>query len=320
MKKKFLIIQTAFIGDVILATPIINNLYNCGIPIEIDVLVKKENASVLKNHKQINALFTLDKSSKLRSSFNLIRQFRKNKYDVVINLHRFASSGIITACSGASTKIGFDKNPLSMFYNKKYQHRIGDGTHEVDRNLQLIKDWVKTPDRMPNLELNGKDKDQVNEFQDIPYICLAPASVWATKEAPDAIWIKTINEAPVSINRFYLLGAPGDFEKCENIKVAIKNKEVINLCGKLNLRSSASLMASAAMNYVNDSAPLHLASSVNAPVRAFFCSTSPTFGFGPLSTDSEIIEVTNLECKPCGLHGHKACPKGHFKCGENLLV
>ena len=121
MKKKFLIIQTAFIGDVILATPIINNLYNCGIPIEIDVLVKKENASVLKNHKQINALFTLDKSSKLRSSFNLIRQFRKNEYDVVINLHRFASSGIITACSGASTKIGFDKNPLSMFYNKKYQ-------------------------------------------------------------------------------------------------------------------------------------------------------------------------------------------------------
>jgi hypothetical protein len=55
-------------------------------------------------------------------------------------------------------------------------------------------------------------------------------------------------------------------------------------------------------------------------VRAFFCSTSPTFGFGPLSIDSEIIEVTNLECKPCGLHGHKVCPKGHFKCGENLLV
>jgi heptosyltransferase-2 len=117
-----------------------------------------------------------------------------------------------------------------------------------------------------------------------------------------------------------LLGAPGDFEKCENIKVAIKNKEVINLCGKLNLRSSASLMASAAMNYVNDSAPLHLASSVNAPVRVFFCSTSPTFGFGPLSTDSEIIEVTNLECKPCGLHGHRVCPKGHFKCGKNLLA
>ena len=319
MKKKFLIIQTAFIGDVILATPIINNLYNCGIPIEIDVLVKKENASVLKNHKQINAIFTLDKSSKLRSSLTLIRRFRKNKYDVVLNLHRFASSGIITAFSGASTRIGFDKNPLSIFYTKKYKHSIGDGTHEVDRNLQLIKDWVKRPNRMPNLELNGKDSKQVIKYQDTPYICLAPSSVWATKEAPAGIWIKTINEAPISIKRFYLLGAPGDFEKCENIKVAIKNKRVINLCGKLNLRASASLMAEAAMNYVNDSAPLHLASSVNAPVSAFFCSTSPSFGFGPLSEDSEIIEVTNLACKPCGLHGHKICPKGHFKCGKNLL-
>lgn len=319
MKRKFLIIQTAFIGDVILATPIINNLYNCGIPIEIDVLVKKENASVLKNHKQINAIFTLDKSSKLRSSLKLIRRFRKNKYDVVVNLHRFASSGIITACSGASTRIGFDKNPLAIFYTKKYKHSIGDGTHEVDRNLQLIKDWVKRPNRMPNLELNGKDSEQVIKYQDTPYICLAPSSAWATKEAPAGIWIKTINEAPISIKHFYLLGAPEDFEKCENIKVAVKDKQVINLCGKLNLRASASLMAKAAMNYVNDSAPLHLASSVNAPVRAFFCSTSPSFGFGPLSENSEIIEVTNLECKPCGLHGHKVCPKGHFKCGKNLL-
>ena len=80
MKKKFLIIQTAFIGDVILATPVINNLYQSNIPIEIDVLVKKENASVLKNHSQINQLFTLDKSSKFSSALSLIRHFRKKKY------------------------------------------------------------------------------------------------------------------------------------------------------------------------------------------------------------------------------------------------
>ncbi|NBR16196.1 MAG: glycosyltransferase family 9 protein, partial [Crocinitomicaceae bacterium] len=70
--------------------------------------------------------------------------------------------------------------------------------------------------------------------------------------------------------------------------------------------------------YVNDSGPLHFASAMNAPVSAFFCSTSPTFGFGPLSDDSEIIEVQNLDCKPCGLHGHSACPKGNFRCGNEL--
>jgi heptosyltransferase-2 len=77
-------------------------------------------------------------------------------------------------------------------------------------------------------------------------------------------------------------------------------------------------MKYAKMNYVNDSAPLHLASSVNAPVTAFFCSTVPAFGFGPLSDQSKVIEVKELYCKPCGLHGYKSCPEGHFKCGLEI--
>jgi heptosyltransferase-2 len=82
---------------------------------------------------------------------------------------------------------------------------------------------------------------------------------------------------------------------------------------------SACLMQKAKRNYVNDSGPLHLASAMNAPVTAFFCSTIPDFGFGPRSEDQQIIEVDEpLSCRPCGSHGFKACPKGHFNCG-NLI-
>jgi heptosyltransferase-2 len=63
-----------------------------------------------------------------------------------------------------------------------------------------------------------------------------------------------------------------------------------------------------------------MASSVNTATMAFFCSTIPDFGFGPLADNSEIREVNNLDCRPCGLHGHKACPKGHFKCGNEMDV
>jgi heptosyltransferase-2 len=77
-------------------------------------------------------------------------------------------------------------------------------------------------------------------------------------------------------------------------------------------------MKHAKMNYVNDSGPLHLASSVNAPTTAFFCSTVPAYGFFPLSYNSQVVEVANLYCKPCGLHGYKACPEGHFKCGKDI--
>jgi heptosyltransferase-2 len=80
-------------------------------------------------------------------------------------------------------------------------------------------------------------------------------------------------------------------------------------------------MSKAVRNYVNDSGPLHLASAMNAPVTAFFCSTVPSFGFGPLSDDSEIKETTEkLDCRPCGIHGFKTCPKGHFKCGKGIEI
>ena len=78
-------------------------------------------------------------------------------------------------------------------------------------------------------------------------------------------------------------------------------------------------MKGATMSYVNDSAPLHIASAMNAPVTAIFCSTVPAFGFGPLRANGHVVETKEeLDCRPCGLHGHRACPKGHFKCALGI--
>lgn len=88
-----------------------------------------------------------------------------------------------------------------------------------------------------------------------------------------------------------------------------------------SLLQSAQLMRGAVINYVNDSAPLHLASSVNAPVCVVYCSTVPQFGFYPLSEASWVVEVAEpLACRPCGLHGHRACPEGHFRCARDIIV
>ena len=117
----------------------------------------------------------------------------------------------------------------------------------------------------------------------------------------------------------YLLGAPGDHALCENISLSTTHASVQNLAGKLSFLESAALMADAVMNYVNDSAPMHFASAVNAPVTAIFCSTVPAFGYTPLSDVSYIIETPEkLNCRPCGLHGYKACPEKHFKCAMTI--
>ena len=105
----------------------------------------------------------------------------------------------------------------------------------------------------------------------------------------------------------------------EEIKKECTKSLIENLCGQLNFLQSAALMKDAIMNYVNDSAPMHFASAMNAPVTAVYCSTLPLFGFGPLSDKSHIVEIPEpLYCRPCGLHGRSACPEEHFFCAYKI--
>lgn len=314
--KRILVIQTAFLGDVILATPVLSELKRLFPNAQLDMLVKKGNESLLLNNPHLHELHVLNKSNgKWKAIFGLIKEFRKNEYDLVINLHRFGSSGLITVFSKGKKRHGFRKNPFSFLYTKRFDHKIGDGTHEVERNLSVIAEFGAKKKVKPQLFPSEKDLAAVKEYTQGDYYCIAPASVWFTKQLPAEKWIELIQKLTPN-STIYILGAPNDKELGDSIIEKAKHSGVVNLAGKLSLLQSAALMKTAKRSYVNDSGPLHLASSVNANVTAFFCSTIPDFGFGPLSDDSEIKQVAGLDCRPCGIHGHKACPKGHFDCSK----
>ena len=317
---RILVIQTAFLGDVILATPIWENIHAAYPHAQIDVVVKKGNESLLTGHPFLHQVFIFDKRNKVKNLWNLGKTLRSQQYDLVINLQRFASSGILMLLTKGKESRGFQKNPLSLFFSKRYPHEMKPDWHEVDRNLCLISDLVTAPIRRPQLFPSKDDLNSVQIYQDDPYFCLAPTSVWFTKQAPLEIWLELIEKLSQTKEQIFLLGAPSDRAYLDEIVKNTRSTQVINLAGRLSLLQSAALMAGAKHNYVNDSGPLHLASATNAPVSAFFCSTVPEFGFGPLSDHSDVIEVKNLDCRPCGLHGHKACPKGHFKCGKDLKI
>ncbi|XOV93773.1 MAG: glycosyltransferase family 9 protein [Bacteroidota bacterium] len=317
--KKILIIQTAFIGDVILATSLIEKIHQYFPEGTLHFLLRKGNEGLLKGHPYIAQLLIWNKSSgKTANLLKLTREVRRSEYDLVINLQRFFSSGILAGFSGAKKIVGFKKNPLSFLFTDSIQHTIGDGTHEVERNLKLIESFTDGEFTQPKLYLNKDIKDKVREYQREPFITIAPTSVWFTKQYPAEKWVEFLDQTAFE-GKVFLLGGAGDFEACEKIKAATSRKEVINLCGKLGLLESAALMEKAQMNYVNDSAPQHLASAVDAPTCTIFCSTVPAFGFGPLSELKVIIETKDsLSCRPCGLHGHKSCPEGHFKCALTI--
>ncbi|MEN7547492.1 glycosyltransferase family 9 protein [Rapidithrix thailandica] len=315
--KNILIIQTAFIGDVILATPIIEKLKTYFPESQIDFLLRKGNESLLKEHPKLRELLIWDKKQgKVKNQLQVIRNIRAKHYDLVINLQRFLSSGLFTTFSKAAFTIGFDKNPLSFTFDKKVPHTFDK--HEVERNLSLVHSLTDSQLVKPRLYPSDHDFASIRTYQEAPYICIAPTSVWFTKQYPAEQWIKFIQQIAQDV-RIYLLGAPSDKNACEGIANALPEKNILNLAGQLNLLQSAALMQNAVINYVNDSAPMHLASAMNAPVCAVYCSTVPSFGFGPLSDFSRVVEVEReLNCRPCGLHGHRSCPKGHFHCAYHI--
>jgi heptosyltransferase-2 len=319
--KNILVIQTAFIGDAILGTAVLEKLHRFYPGAKIDYLVRKGNESLFQAHPFIHQLLIWDKQEKKYAHLLKLLEFiKQQQYDAVINLQRFAATGFLTAFSGAKQKIGFDKNPFSLFFTKKVKHEIKAGIHEVNRNLKLIENLTDNSFQKPKLYPSALDKFTITSFTNTKYITVSPASVWFTKQLPEHKWIDFINIVPPDYN-VYLLGSKDDAGLCENIISKSTNKNIISFAGKLSLLQSAALMQKAIMNYVNDSAPMHLASAMNANTCAIYCSTVPDFGFGPLADKSVIIQTKEeLKCRPCGLHGRENCPQKHFKCAETIDV
>lgn len=319
--KKILIIQTAFIGDVVLATPLIEKWKRFYPDVQIDFLLRNGNENLLEGNPSIHTIHVwVKKKQKIRNIFRIIGRIRKEKYDLLINLQRFGGTGLMAFLSGAKLKVGFDKNPFSFCYDRTFKHEIGNGKHEVDRNLELIVEWTDDSSEKPKLRLSKETLRKVKKYRSQPYLTIAPTSVWFTKQWPAHKWIEFLQKIDFD-GKIYLLGAPSDFGACEDILRKTGKKGVVNLCGQLSLLESTALMKDAEMNYMNDSAPMHFASAVNAPTTAIFCSTIPDFGFGPLSENARVVETSEkLDCRPCGVHGFNACPEGHFKCTETIVL
>lgn len=316
--KKILVIQTAFIGDVILATCVLEKLHRFFPDAHLHMLVRKGNESLFHQHPYLKRVWVWNKKEKKQAHLRqLIREIRAEHFDHVINLHRFSSSGLITMMSGAKEKAGFLKNPFAFSFDVRKKHVITKQQgaaymHETERCLSLVEHLTDNSYQRPALYPTAHDEAVAASWAEGDFITVSPASVWFTKQTPMNVWKEWIRACPLPV---VLLGGPGDKAMCEAL--AEGSSRVRIAAGELTLLQSAALMKRARMNYTNDSAPMHLCSAVNAPVTAVYCSTIPEFGFGPLSQASYVVQSReSLSCKPCGLHGHKACPKKHFRCGN----
>lgn len=326
---KILIIQTAFLGDLILSLPVIqvikNNIENSS----VDILCYARFANVLDNNPYINEIIKYDKRDKdsgVSGFKKVLKTIKGNKYDVVISIQRFLRSTLLSKLSGALKTISFDNSTSSFLYSDRVKYK---NTHEILRNFELLKPLGINQNELvtPQLFPSEKDNETVNKiFQGLniksknDIICIAPGSVWFTKRFPLEKFVNLLDKLSDGKFKIALIGGAGDSELCENIISKTNHNEVYNYAGKLSLLQSTELIKRCALLITNDSAPLHIGNAVGTKVIALFGSTVKDYGFYPIGKNDKVFEVKGLECRPCTNHGKHSCPIDTFLCMNNINV
>jgi heptosyltransferase-2 len=317
-----LVIQTAFLGDVVLTTPLLAALAARHGP--VDVITTPGAASLLETHPAVRRVVPYDKRGRDRGWAglrDLAGRMRAEGYERAYLPHRSLRTAVLALLARIPVRIGFhDGWP---FFYTEVRRRPVEG-HEVDRLLALAEEPAAA--YAPSLHPTPEDEQAADALlsaggiaHGAPFVAIAPGSIWGSKRWPyyGELAVRIAARMPV-----VAVGGPEDAGLGEEIVRTVQDGQgrsrAVNACGKLTLRQSAALIARARVLVTNDSAPLHVATAMGTPIVAVFGPTLPEFGFGPLRPGDVALGITGLDCRPCSRHGPPRCPLGHHRCMRDL--
>jgi heptosyltransferase-2 len=311
-----MVIQTAFLGDVVLTTPLISVLAERHG--RIDVVTTPAAGGLLETHPGVRSVIRYDKNGADRGLWGIRRlafELRARQYSTAYLPHRSVRSAALALLSGARERIGFADSPAAITYTRRVPRSLTG--HEVERLLALAGGAQEAPS--VSLGLTADDHAAAEKWlqaHGVPggFVALAPGSIWGTKRWP------YYSELAAGLDRACVIVGGADDSALADEIVAAAAGRVVSAAGALNLRASAALISRAAVLVTNDSAPLHLATAVATPIVALFGPTIPEFGFGPRGRSDVALGRQELACRPCSKHGPEICPLGHHRCMRELTA
>ncbi len=314
--KKVLIIRFSSIGDIVLTTPVIRVIREQW-GAEVHFLTKSAFANIVEANPNIQKVFSFRK--KLSEITPLLK---KEKYDLVVDLHRNIRSFLIKL-GLKRPAVTFDKLNKQKWWLTKFKINHLPDVHIVDRYLAPIKPWGLTNDHK-GLDFfipKGKDfslkkmKDYFPDFSasESNLLAIVVGAAHNTKRIPEKKLIAVAQQWPGVVA---LLGGPNEKEDGERILAKAHRKGMVNFCGQTTLFESASIISFAQKVLTPDTGMMHIAAALGVPTVSVWGNTVPEFGMTPYpaSAKHKIIEIKQLSCRPCSKIGHRECPKGHFRC------
>jgi ADP-heptose:LPS heptosyltransferase len=318
--QKFLIIRLSSIGDIVLTTPIIRCLHKKYPDAAIHFLTKKKFAPILQYNPYINKVHTLDDDFDL-----MLQEVEKESFDYIIDLHHNIRTLKVKRHLKKATSFSLNKLNVQKFIYTSFKINILPQKHIVDREFECVKKLGITNDEM-GLDYFIPEADKIKK-NDIPtshqlgYIAISIGAALVTKKMP----LQKLQQLCASIHHpIILLGGLEDFDDGKAI-AAQDDIKIYNACGKFNLNESADIISNAKLLITHDTGLMHIAAAFQKPIVSIWGNTVPAFGMYPYygtksSQKYDVVQVNNLRCRPCSKIGYDKCPKGHFKCMQQINI
>jgi heptosyltransferase-2 len=317
---KILIVQTSFIGDTILSTPVISGLKKIYPDSRLAIMTTPVGSGLFKNDPLIDEIILFDKHRKekgLARLFQKAKEIRKKRFDKVYSLHRSYRTSLLLFWAKIPQRIGFSDAKLSFLYTRTIK-RI-KGSHAVTSNLSLL--FGQAEEKFFDAELklcapgikdlNSKTRKRIASLSN-HFAVLAPGSAWKTKQWHMNGFFQVSEFLLEKGLDVILIGGKADKNVCSKISQKL---DVIDLSGELPLSDTLYIIKNSRLLICNDSMALHMGSAFKIPTIVIFCATSPSFGFGPWKNpNAVIVENNTLACKPCRRHGSMKCPNNTNTC------
>lgn len=316
-RKKILIVRFSSIGDIVLTTPVVRCL-KLQTGAEIHFLTKRSYQSVIQSNPYIDKVWTIEKS------VSEIGEALKNEnFDLIVDLHKNLRTLHLRWILKVKT-LAFDKLNFQKWLMVNFKINRLPKKHIVDRNLETVKSLgIKNDGKGLDYFIPEKDKvdlatfgEQFKTRNDKLVFAFAIGAAHATKRLPTEKIIEICKKTNKTV---ILLGGKEDAKNGEKIAQQSGN-HVVNLCGKLNLNQSASVLQQADKVISHDTGLMHIAAAFQKEIISVWGNTIPEFGMYPYVDEMKfkILEVKGLSCRPCSKIGHEKCPKGHFDCMNKI--
>jgi heptosyltransferase-2 len=322
---KILIIRLSSIGDILLSTPFIRQVRRTYPKAQIDFVVKDIYKNLLVHNPHIDELFYIQLQEEKKELSQLKKKLRNKSYTVVFDLHNNLRSNYLKRGINADAIRSIKKEKLKQSLLVWFKINLYSQETPIPNRYRVVAKDLGVKDDGGGLELywekdtvDSANQKAISKGLDLnkPFIALAPGAGFFTKRWPVEKYENLIGLVQRSEkSKIVVFGGEKDKEVGSYLK---KHKNIIDLIGQLSLLETAYIISKGEMIVSNDSGLMHMATAVQTPVIAIFGSTVKELGFFPYRSESVVIENAEIFCRPCSHIGRENCPKGHFKCMEDI--